>query len=185
MVKLSVLLVYGGESSEHEVSLNSALNVYAALDNEKYNVTLAYIDRNGKWWLTETIDGSHTGRPQLFPALGQRQFVAIPGNTIVSVDVVLPILHGKFGEDGTVQGLCALMHLPCVGPSVLGAAVTMDKDMTRRLLREREIPVVPWRTWHVKDKRPKYADMVSELGQLLFVKPSCAGSSVGVSRVTR
>lgn len=179
-----MLLVYGGESSEHDVSLKSARNVYAALDNDKYNVQLCYIDRHGKWWLTNSIDGSHISQPQLFPALGQRQFIAIPGNNVIRPDVVLPILHGTYGEDGTVQGLCELLHLPCVGPNIIGAAVTMDKDMTKRLLRDAGIPVVPWRVWHASDTKPTHDELVHELGGVLFVKPSRAGSSVGVSKVT-
>ncbi len=184
MTKLSVLLIYGGESSEHDVSIKSAYNVYAALDNDKYHVTLCYIDRRGKWWLTKSIDGSHIGQPQLFPALGQKQFLVIPGNTLVHIDVVLPILHGRFGEDGTLQGLCELMHIPYVGPSILGAAVTMDKDMTKRLLRDAGIPVVPWLVWQTHAKAPSYAAAAEQLGDTLFVKPSRAGSSVGVTKVS-
>ncbi|MGB3009640.1 MAG: D-alanine--D-alanine ligase family protein [Candidatus Saccharimonadales bacterium] len=184
MTKLSVLLVYGGQSSEHDVSIKSAHNVYAALDDEKYDVYLCYIDRYGKWWLMSAIDSTHTGRPQLFPALGQKQFLVIPGNTSLRIDVVLPILHGRFGEDGTVQGLCELLHLPYVGPSVLAAAVTMDKDMTKRLLQDADVPVVPWRSWKIRNHKPRYQDVVEELGEVVFVKPASAGSSVGVSKVS-
>ena len=184
MTKLSVLLVYGGQSSEHDVSIKSAHNVYAALDDEKYDVHLAYIDRYGKWWLAESIDSTHAGRPQLFPALGQKQFLVIPGNTALKVDVALPILHGTYGEDGTAQGLFELMHIPYAGPSVIGAAVTMDKDMTKRLLRDAGIPTVPWKTWRVHNHKPQYQDIIEELGEVVFVKPASAGSSVGVSKVS-
>lgn len=185
MSKKTVLLVYGGESSEHEVSVKSAHNVYAALDDEKYIVILCYIDRMGKWWLARSIDGGHLGQPQIIPVLGQKQFITIPGEHIIKPDVIFPILHGKNGEDGSIQGVAQMLHLPYVGPSLLGAAVTMDKDMTKRLLRDAGVPVVPWVTWHTHEPMPHYTDIAQLLGTTLFVKPSRAGSSVGVSKVRR
>lgn len=193
MSKLSVLLVYGGESSEHDVSVKSAHNVYAALDNEKYDVTLCYIDQSGKWWLTRSINGSHAGQPQLFPALGQRQFVAIPGNRPIHVDVVLPILHGKNGEDGTVQGLLELMKTPYVGCGVEASALCMDKIRTKALLQKHGIKVTPSNSFSCHDniealigdyrKGDQYTSW-DELGDgPWFVKPSRAGSSVGVTKV--
>ncbi len=185
MTKKRVLLVYGGKSSEHDVSLMSARNVYAALDENKYDVTLCLIDREGRWWLQDIVDDTHSGQPQILPVLGQKQFVTLPDHHIIKPDVVLPVLHGQNGEDGTVQGLCQLLGLSYVGPSLLGAAVTMDKDMTKRLLEHADIPVVPWRTWRIKDYKPTF-DMISdELGTTdMFVKPASAGSSVGVSHIT-
>lgn len=96
---------------------------------------------------------------------------------------MFPVLHGKHGEDGEVQGLAKLMHIPVVGPSVTGAAVSMDKDLTKHLLRDAGIPVVDWVAWHVHESRPIYADLSNSLGTELFLKPANAGSSVGVSKV--
>ncbi len=183
MTKHTILLVYGGESSEHEVSILSAHNVYAALDDDKYNVVLCYIDKSGRWWLTESIDGAHIGHPQLLPVFGQRKFLVSPGDKTLRPDVILPILHGKNGEDGTIQAVAEMLHIPCVGPNLLGAAVTMEKDMTKRLLRDAGIPVVPWLVWRVGEDKPRYRDVAQLLGEIVFVKPSRAGSSIGVSRV--
>ncbi|HAC55907.1 TPA: D-alanine--D-alanine ligase A [Candidatus Saccharibacteria bacterium] len=184
MSNVHVLLLYGGQSSEHDVSIASARNVFAALDNTKYDISTCLIDREGRWWLTDTVGELHTGSPQLLPVLGQQKFVTLPDHKIVQPDVILPILHGKNGEDGTVQGLAELLGIPCVGPSLLSAAVTMDKDMTKRLLEYAGVPVVPWKTWLVQDRQPTYETIVAELGADVFVKPASAGSSIGVSHVT-
>lgn len=177
-------MVYGGQSPEHDVSLASARNVFAALDNTRFDISLCLIDREGRWWLQDTIGDYHAGHPQLLPVLGQKKFVTLPDHRIIQPDVILPILHGVNGEDGTVQGLAELLNIPCVGPSVLSAAVTMDKDMTKRLLEHADIPVVPWRTWHVHDQVPTYETIRGALGPDVFVKPASVGSSIGVSHVT-
>src|SRR4051812_5128350 len=100
-----VLLLFGGESSEHEVSISSAQNVIAAINKDKYDVTPCYIDRDGKWWLVEDVrnDIDLHDRPQLLAQLGGEGFVTQPGNEVLHFDVILPILHGRNGEDGTVQ----------------------------------------------------------------------------------
>ena len=180
MTKISVLLVFGGQSSEHEVSLASAHNVYAALDEEKYEVSLCYITRKGDWRLVDGVD-ERAVYQVLTPRLGEKQFDVADGS-VIEPDVMLPILHGVHGEDGDVQGLARLMGLPCVGPSLIGAAITMDKDVTKRLLRDAGIPVVDWLTWQTSDPQPMYDNVVAKLGDTLFVKPANAGSSVGVSR---
>lgn len=185
MTKHTVLLVYGGESSEHEVSIKSALNVYAALDNQKYNVELCYIDKSGRWWSVDSVGDSHVGRPQLVPALGQKQFLTLPDKHSIKPDVILPILHGKNGEDGTIQGVAQMLHIPYAGPSLLSAAVTMDKEITKNLLLQAGIPVVPWLVWLTSESMPKYDDFRGKLGLPMFVKPANAGSSVGVSKVAK
>lgn len=176
------MLVFGGESSEHDVSIAGAHNVYAALDDEKYDISLCYIDRSGVWWLVDSVD-EHENAEVLHAMLGNGGWIT-DSQKEIKPDVVLPILHGKGGEDGSVQGLCQLLHIPIVGPSLLSAAVTMNKDMTKRLLRDCNVPVVPWQCWLTYRDRPDYANIVAKLGPTLFVKPSRAGSSVGVSKVT-
>lgn len=161
----------------------SARNVYAAMNDSKYDVTLCLIDKKGRWWLQKTVDDFHAGQPQLLPIFGQQQFITLPEHHVVKPDVVVPVLHGKNGEDGTIQGVCEMLGIPYVGPSLLGAAVTMEKDMTKRLLREAGVPVVPWKVWHTSDEKPTYDELKEELGEVLFVKPSQAGSSVGVTKV--
>lgn len=183
MSKVHVMLVYGGQSSEHDVSVASARNVFAALD-DRYDISTCLIDRDGRWWLQDSIGDYHAGSPQLLPVLGQKKFVTLPDHKIVQPDVILPILHGKNGEDGTVQGLAELLGIPYVGPSLLGAALTMDKDVTKRLLRQAGIPVVEGVVWLTHDERPSYRDVVERLGPSVFVKPARSGSSVGVGKAT-
>jgi len=180
MTKISVLLVFGGQSSEHDVSLASAHNVYAALDEDKYDVFPCYITRKGEWHLVDGIDDRALYQV-LTPHLGEKQFETADG-TVIEPDVMLPILHGIHGEDGDVQGLARLMGLPCVGPSLIGAAITMDKDVAKRLFRDAGIPVVDWLTWHTDDPQPMYDNVVARLGEVIFVKPANTGSSVGVSK---
>lgn len=179
-MKRSVLLLFGGESSEHEVSITSARNVYDALDKTKYDAKLGYISKDGNnWLLVESFDVLNG--PSLLPVPGRQAFETSEGE--IKIDVIFPVLHGVHGEDGEVQGLARLLHAPCVGPGLIGAAVTMDKDVTKRLLRDSGVPVVDWLTWQTSDPAPAYGDVVSTLGKTLFVKPANAGSSVGVSKV--
>lgn len=179
MNKKRVLLVFGGESSEHEVSIMSAKNVYQAIDKEKYDVSLSYISKSGSDWLhvrsLDDLNGSI-----MVPILGQKAFSTHEGK--LPVDVLYPVLHGKHGEDGEVQGLASLLHVPCVGPGLIGAAVTMDKDVTKKLLISAGIPVAQWVTWHTASTPPSYDQAAESLGRTLFVKPANAGSSVGVTK---
>ncbi len=159
--------------------------MYAAMDGEKYDTKLCYIDRGGKWWLLdEWVDNlSRHGGVQLLLAPGSSSFMTIPGNGVLHVDVILPMLHGKNGEDGTVQGLAKIAHIPIAGPSLLGAAVTINKDLTKRVLQQAGIPVVEWRTWYTHDSSPSYDEICEVLGEVVIVKPANAGSSMGVSKV--
>lgn len=158
-MKLRVAVVYGGRSGEHEVSLRSAESVIQALDPEKYKVIHYVISKEGKW------------RP--------RPIVPEPGGN-PEIDVVFPVLHGTFGEDGTVQGLLELAELPYVGAGVLGSSVSMDKEVMKRLCVERGLPVVEYVTLFRGS-----ADASQVCGQFpfpMFVKPANLGSSVGVAK---
>ena len=187
MTRQTVLLLFGGESSEHDVSISSARNVYAAMDGEKYDVLLGYIDRQGKWWLLDAWTDSlalHGGR-QMLAALGMKGFMVVPGSEIISPDVILPILHGKHGEDGTVQGLAELLHIPIVGCDTTASAVCMDKVLTKQILEANGIKSAPYMVYRQGSTYPKYYDAVEQLSEPLFVKPARSGSSVGVSKVTK
>jgi D-alanine-D-alanine ligase len=173
--KTRVAIVFGGKSAEHEISVQSASNVVAALDRTQFELTLVGIDTQGGWHAVEKPDDlskatSHTTQPDL--AL------------LEDIDVVFPILHGPMGEDGTMQGLFELMELPYVGPNVLSSAVGMDKDVMKRLLRDADILVAPFMTVTASE-RPYFTpeSAVETLGLPLFVKPANMGSSIGVSRV--
>jgi D-alanine-D-alanine ligase len=158
-MKLSVALIYGGRSGEHEVSIMSAKAILAAIDREKYDVLEYFIDKEGKW------------SPQpILPEPGAQP----------EIDVVFPVLHGTFGEDGTVQGLLELAGLPYVGAGVLASAVSMDKEMTKRVCSARGLPVAEY---VVLRRRDWSASQACELLPFpVFVKPANLGSSVGISK---
>src|SRR3979490_1649209 len=163
--RLRVGVLFGGRSGEHEVSLISAASVIQALDPEKYEAIPIGITKDGRW-LAGTA--AHKMLPDILRS-GERVMLSADPNVAalvpvsdsrpdaLRVDVVFPVLHGTYGEDGTVQGLLDLAALPFVGSGVLGSAVGMDKDMQKRLLQVAKIPVVPWITVHRADweKAPK------------------------------
>jgi D-alanine-D-alanine ligase len=186
MDRKTILLIFGGESSEHDVSVSSARNVYAAIDDTKFTVLLGYIDRQGKWWLLDKFGngGDTHGAPQFAPVLGAKSFVTFPGSRVVRPDVILPILHGKNGEDGSVQGMAQLLHIPIVGCLVTASAICMDKIATKRNLQASDVAVAPYEVYWRGFEPPVYGRLVEKLGTPLFVKPARAGSSVGVSKVT-
>lgn len=187
--KINVGILFGGKSVEHEVSVQSAKNVYDAIDKNKYNVIMIGITKEGQWILNPTITdkGFVTGNNPLALILGAKgnQLVDIEGNNYATkLDVVFPILHGQCGEDGTVQGLLKLANIPFVGPGVLGSAVGMDKEVMKRLLKDSDIPYVKYLVLHkYGDTNPTFDDIVSHLGLPFFIKPANLGSSVGISKV--
>jgi D-alanine-D-alanine ligase len=185
MTRQTVLLVFGGESSEHEVSVSSARNIFAAMDGEKYDTKLCFIDTHGKWWLldTWTENFERHGGVQLVAAPGSKSFMTVPGNSVLHIDVIFPALHGKNGEDGTVQGLAALLGVPIVGCDVTASAVCMDKAITKQILMASGIKTAKFHLHRRGEEIPTYQDMAKDLGEVFFVKPARAGSSVGVSKV--
>lgn len=182
MSKRTILLLFGGESAEHEVSIRSASNVFDALDKSKYDISLCYIDRDGTWWHTNEVVERSAMDPQLHPVLGEGKLVNSAGEG-TRPDVILPVLHGQNGEDGSVQGLAQLLHVPIVGCEVLGSAICMDKDIAKRLLMQANVPVADYVVHRLGQPAPQYSDVQAKLGYVLFVKPANQGSSVGVSRV--
>ena len=185
MDRTTILLLFGGESSEHDVSIASARNIFAAIDDEVYEVILGYIDREGKWWLLETLPmeiNTH-GAPQLLPALGTGGLVTLPGQRVIQPDVLFPVLHGQNGEDGSVQGLAALLHLPVVGCDMYASALCMNKISTKEVLAAHSIVTVPYEVHRRDDDTPEFHKISMMLGSPVFVKPARAGSSVGVSKV--
>lgn len=185
MNRTQVMLLFGGESSEHDVSISSARNVHAAIDKNKFDVTLVYIDRHGKWRLMKSIEDheTHEGAPQLAPLLGTGKFVTIPDGRPVAADVLLPILHGRNGEDGTVQGLAQLLHIPIVGCDVTASAIGMDKVAAKEIALSNGIKIVPYAVHRLGEELPDFDKLSITLGAPVFVKPARAGSSVGVSKV--
>jgi D-alanine-D-alanine ligase len=197
MKKIRVGIVFGGRSAEHEVSLQSAKNVLEALDRQKYDPVLIGIDREGRWRLDEqTRQLFEVARPLPNLTADSPREVALVARGDASrlmnlsdesdaggLDVVFPVLHGPYGEDGSVQGLCRLANMPCVGAGILGSAVGMDKDVMKRLLRDAGIPIARFVTLLRGKTAPDFAALKADLGSPLFVKPANLGSSVGISRV--
>jgi D-alanine-D-alanine ligase len=211
--KIRVGVLFGGRSGEHEISLRSALTVMSAMDPAHYEIVPIGIARDGKWYLrvnavallkTATPGLRALGRGgievTLPPNPGRRTLVAIAatnGNARTTrharhaplpgpLDVIFPILHGTYGEDGTVQGLLELAGIPYVGAGVLGSAIGMDKDAQKRLLRDAGIPVVRYFavTRAALERDPALARRhAAALGYPLFVKPNALGSSIGIARV--
>jgi D-alanine-D-alanine ligase len=187
--KQTIALLTGGTSPEHEVSLNSARNIYKAINKRKYDVEVIGIARTGAWrhlpvdvfQKAESIEGKEGKALVLNP--GHEHVIAYQSGKekFPKVDAVFNIIHGPFGEDGTMQGLLAVLDLPYVGPDTLGSSVGMDKDFTKRILRDAGILVAPWVTIFKQDKI-NFKKIIQELGFPVFVKPANMGSSVGVSK---
>ncbi len=185
---LRVGLVFGGRSGEHEVSLVSAGSVAAALDRSRYEVVPMAIDRAGRWADPAAASavlaavGAAPDRAPEFTGSAALDPRLLDG----SVDVVLPILHGPFGEDGTIQGLCEVLDLPCAGCGVAASAVTMDKVLSKRLLREAGLPTPQFEAVTAAQwarERIRCEARCLALPFPLFVKPARLGSSVGISKV--
>jgi D-alanine-D-alanine ligase len=181
-----VLLLFGGKSEEHEVSCVSAVAVMAALESGGHQVILVGIDRRGEWHLAD--------RPRRsLVASGRPVSLRVPSGTLssgddeIGFDVVFPVLHGPFGEDGTIQGLFEIAGTPYVGCDVLSSALAMEKDLTKQVLVQAGLPTAPWtvvRLEEFSNPSAAVARVVAQLGLPVFVKPVQLGSSVGVSRAT-
>ncbi|MFW5795948.1 MAG: D-alanine--D-alanine ligase family protein [Alkalispirochaeta sp.] len=201
---MTIALLYGGRSSEHEVSLVSAAAVLRELSrDDRYEVVPIGITRKGIWYR------QNCGRQRERAAAGEAlmietaasRVVVLPGAGLaelsrpdapIDIDCVFPVLHGSYGEDGTVQGLLEMADLPYVGAGVVGSSVGMDKVRSKQLWSERGLPIVPYLTAR-EDRRVSLGELTTSVtarieeafGYPVFVKPNAAGSSVGVSRVTR
>lgn len=194
--KLNVGILFGGKSAEHEISLQSAKNVYHALDQTKYHPILIAIDKQGKWLkIDETLFLSETqallalndlaihNQTYLYPESNGKLIELNQASNQLHIDVAFPVLHGPYGEDGTVQGLLKLANIPFIGSSVLGSAVGMDKDIMKRLLRDANLPIGKF--WVQKKHDPYYSfhQVKEALGAPFFVKPANMGSSIGITKV--
>jgi D-alanine-D-alanine ligase len=189
--RLRVLLLFGGQSAEHDVSRVTAVAVARALDPERYDIVPVGISTDGRWHLAagaqQMLDsGARDALPAAFDVAGEIVPAPTPSQRAgeLAADVVLPLLHGPYGEDGTVQGLLELAGLPYVGAGVLGSAVGMDKIAMKQMLAAANLPVARFcalRDGHDPDAFARRVE--AELGFPCFVKPSNMGSSVGVSKV--
>ncbi len=191
MAKLRVGIAFGGRSVEHEVSVQSAASIAAALDPSRYEIRLLAIDPDGDWHLApghapmgQALDGPSVSIG-LAPDEGRVR--RRDGSGVeTQLDVIFPIVHGTGGEDGSLQGALELAGIPYVGSGVLGSALQMDKDLAKRLLRAEGLPVLPWfivRAGEDGAARARARKRAAELGFPCFVKPASLGSSVGTHKV--
>ncbi len=195
--KIRIGVIFGGKSSEHEVSLQSAKSIVSALDKDKYETVLIGIDKQGRWQLQDNskyilnssdpklikLNKSSINLSLVPGTTGQQMIVPVSSKSAPYIDVAFPVLHGTYGEDGTVQGLLEILDVPYVGAGVLGSAVGMDKDVMKRLLRDAGLPIAKFVTV-ARGHQITFATIKKQLGLPVFVKPANNGSSVGVSKAS-
>ena len=188
--RLRIAVLFGGRSAEHDVSVMSATNVMGALEPSKYEAVPIFVTREGEWLLSRFENGV-LARPAsgteiaLMPG-GRGRMIAIDGGKMSDggkIDILFPVLHGIFGEDGSVQGLAEVARVPLVGCGILGSATALDKDIAKQLLRAAGLPVARAVTVHA-DRAPSFDALERALGIPLFIKPARQGSSVGVRKVS-
>src|SRR6185503_6909236 len=198
MTRMRVGVLYGGRSGEHEISLRSAATVVAALDPARYDVVPIAIGKDGRWRTgiesLRLLDDAqrdlkaipdHGIEVTTAPEPTRHALVPLGGGAPLPLDVVFPVLHGTYGEDGTVQGLFELADVPYVGSGVLASAVGMDKAIMKSVFRDAGIPVCRWLVIHqgAETAEAIAARVAAEIGYPCFVKPANLGSSVGISKV--
>ena len=191
--KQKIAIIFGGVSTEHDVSVVSARSVAEYLDAERFEPVYVGIDKLGRWFAGPgAFDLLKTGREHdvqrvvLSTDPEKRGLLAIDGTSFMAIDVVFPVLHGPRGEDGTIQGMFDLAGIPYVGCDTMSSAIAMDKDMTKRVLAQRGIPVVKgtcitrwmWQT----DRDEVLAEIAKTLSPPLFIKPATMGSSIGITK---
>lgn len=197
MSKINLALICGGKSVEHEVSLISAKNVIAALDFSKYDLSLFAVAKDGSFRFYENYENflDNEDDPDIV-SLKETDFSEVSWSVINGVgqailpggnqkiDVVFPIMHGSFAEDGKMQGFLEMLNLPYVGPDVLGSAISMDKEITKKLAEMYGIKIAKYLSFDTLSKNEiDFARVKEELGLPLFIKPANSGSSVGISKV--
>ena len=194
--KKTVCILFGGQSSEHEVSRVSAHSVIKNLNKDKYDIVIIGITKEGKWLLyqgsyddiiSDAWEKGHTVKSMITPDATINGIIRITNEAVVNagIDVVFPVLHGKFGEDGTIQGLLELAKIPYVGSGVLASSIGMDKAYAKKIFKIAGIPQADWEVV-LKSELPDMESIVSRLeGRFsypVFVKPANAGSSVGITK---
>lgn len=196
--KLNVALLFGGRSGEHEVSLNSAQSIYKAIDRNRYNVETIGISKLGQWFWGESPEKLiKDGFPPIVQSCqvtlvtdpSNPHFIALDGQVLPKqgkVDLVFPVLHGPYGEDGTLQGLLEMANIPYVGSGVLGSSLGMDKDRMKAVFLEKKLPLARYLTLLRSDFHNALDENLNRIEQQIgypcFVKPANLGSSVGISK---
>ncbi len=185
---LKVLLFFGGPSVEHEVSVKSAQNIYRALDKKKYKVFLIGIDKKYQWWWYKKeadflkIKVVKKSKVTKAVALVNKHLLNLESYKKTKIDLAFPIIHGQSGEDGSLAGLLSLANIPFVGPSVVSSVLSIDKDIAKKILKNKGFQVSPYLSLK-KGEKINLNLIIKILGKNLFVKPANLGSSVGISQV--
>jgi D-alanine-D-alanine ligase len=185
MTKKKIAILYGGRSVEHGVSINSARNIHQYIDRDRFEPILIGISLKGTWYKTETVSKDIESGSELHLTLNPAhpQFTAKDGTSFIP-DIVFPVLHGTDGEDGSIQGLLKAMSLPMIGTGVAGSAMSMNKLVAKRLLKEAGLPVTRFLYSYYSDKKQyTFEEIEKVLGAPFMVKSASLGSSVGVSKV--
>ncbi|AKC60036.1 D-alanine--D-alanine ligase family protein [Blochmannia endosymbiont of Polyrhachis (Hedomyrma) turneri] len=201
MSKLHVGIVFGGVSLEHDISLQSAKNIACVIDQNRFTIIMIFVDKKGIWHredMTNKISFSKIRgvifdfyqyfKYRLSSSISQCESCVLSRcfsdfEILSGLDVVFPIIHGGFGEDGSLQGLLKIKKIPFVGSGVLGSAISMDKDITKRLLHDAGLMVAPFVTLTESDEQLDFEYYADVFGLPFFVKPACQGSSIGTSKV--
>lgn len=199
---MNIAIIFGGKSGEHEISLLSASSIVRNIPKTQHTIILIGITKDGAWFLQDktkvdelrsnpkallTVDSTDASRVSIIPGGGTMGAFCVQ-DTLIPVDVAFPVLHGSFGEDGTIQGLFEMADIPYVGGSVMSSSIAMDKEKTKILWQAAGLPVVPFiavkfTNWiNEAEKRTIIQKAEKDLSWPLFVKPACAGSSVGAAR---
>lgn len=199
-MKKTIAIVCGGKSGEHEVSLRSAFYVFNNIDRKRYCVVIIAIDKKGKWYFSRNFKDIVNTNGQLWKLKPRfKEIVLLKSKkcsqvfslkqkkNLIGIDIFFPLIHGTYGEDGCLQGFFELLDVPYVGADVIGSAIAMDKEITKRLLMLEKIPVTKFIVIRKKDKlierRKKINQAIKKFHFPLFIKPVCLGSSVGISKV--
>lgn len=184
---LKIGILFGGQSKEHEVSLLSAENIFNNINKKKFKVYLIWINKKGSWYFCQSNNFLYFRRNKI------KKIVIIPGNKYplmienkkpLKIDVIFPVTHGILGEDGSLQGLLRLINISFVGSSLLSSAINMDKEITKKLLKNMNFLISPFLVFHKNEiKKINYYNIIKLLGKNIFIKPTNQGSSIGINKV--
>lgn len=179
--RIKLCLLFGGKSSEHDVSILSAKSVLVNLDRKKYEILLVYVDREGRWWKVEDIDIKSKKAVMFLPG-SKGVLRRIESSEELKIDVVFPVLHGGDGENGNLQGYLEIAGVPYVGNKLISSAVALDKNLTRILVQKENIKSVDYLV--IENKEINFEYVKNKFGCPFFIKPNSQGSSIGISKVT-
>lgn len=199
-MKKTIAIICGGKSGEHEVSLRSAFYVFNNIDKRKYRVVIIAIDKKGRWYFSPNFKNIVNTDGQLWKLKSKLKEIVLlksekcskvfslkEKKNLISIDIFFPLIHGTYGEDGCLQGFLELLDVPYIGADVLGSAIAMNKEITKKLLKLERIPVTEYIVIKKEDKLAERKDKINQFIKKfhfpLFIKPVCLGSSVGVSKV--